>query len=124
MNEAPDIVRAAYVDLVVTDLARARAWWVDLIGFHVEHEEVDALYLRGYEEFVHHSVSGLMGERETLPVSRRGRVQHEDGPMAGEPIAQGIQAATAQLPGHDDHPNRLQRFQTTQGSHRSIDQIK
>src|SRR5262245_58377781 len=31
---APDIVRTAYVDLVVTDLARARAFWVDLVGFH------------------------------------------------------------------------------------------
>jgi catechol 2,3-dioxygenase len=56
MTTPPDIVRSAYVDLVVTDLARARAWWVDLIGFHVEHEERDALYLRGYEEFIHHSV--------------------------------------------------------------------
>jgi 3,4-dihydroxyphenylacetate 2,3-dioxygenase len=52
----PDIVRSAYVDLVVTDLARARTWWADLIGFHVEHAEPGALYLRGYEEFVHHSV--------------------------------------------------------------------
>jgi catechol 2,3-dioxygenase len=54
---APDIVRSAYVDLVVTDLERARAWWVDIIGFHVEHEEPGTLYLRGYEEFVHHSVA-------------------------------------------------------------------
>ena len=52
----PDIVRVAYVDLVVTDLDRARAWWVDLLGFHVEATEPNALYLRGYEEFVHHSV--------------------------------------------------------------------
>jgi catechol 2,3-dioxygenase len=52
----PDIVRSAYVDLVVTDLDRARAFWVDLVGFHVTAEEPDALYLRGYEEFVHHSV--------------------------------------------------------------------
>lgn len=56
MSAPPDIVRVAYVDLVVTDLARARAWWVDLIGFHVEEERSGALYLRGYEEFVHHSV--------------------------------------------------------------------
>ena len=56
MSTPPDIVRAAYVDLVVTDLARARAWWVDLIGFHVKHEQPGALYLRGYEEFIHHSV--------------------------------------------------------------------
>jgi 3,4-dihydroxyphenylacetate 2,3-dioxygenase len=52
----PDIVRVAYVDLVVSDLDRARAFWVDLLGFHVTAEEPDALYLRGYEELVHHSV--------------------------------------------------------------------
>lgn len=52
----PDIVRSAYVDLVVTDLSRARDWWVGLLGFHVQAEEPGALYLRGYEEFVHHSV--------------------------------------------------------------------
>lgn len=52
----PDIVRIAYADLVVTDLERARAFWVDLLGFHVTAEEPDALYLRCYEEFVHHSV--------------------------------------------------------------------
>lgn len=52
----PDIVRVAYVDLVVADLAKAQAWWVDLLGFHVQAVEPGALYLRGYEEFVHHSV--------------------------------------------------------------------
>jgi catechol 2,3-dioxygenase len=56
MSTPPDIVRVAYVDLVVTDLERSRAWWVDLIGLHLEAEEPDALYLRGSEEFVHHSV--------------------------------------------------------------------
>jgi 3,4-dihydroxyphenylacetate 2,3-dioxygenase len=53
----PDIVRAAYIDLVVTDLERAREFWVDLIGFHVTEETGGGLYLRGYEEFVHHSVA-------------------------------------------------------------------
>jgi catechol 2,3-dioxygenase len=59
----PDIVRSAYVDLVVTDLDRAREFWVDLIGFYVEHEEPDALYLRCYEEFVHHSVVLRVGAK-------------------------------------------------------------
>jgi catechol 2,3-dioxygenase len=53
----PDIVRSAYVDLVVTDLERARDWWVGLMGFHVQEEHPGVLYLRGYEEFVHHSVA-------------------------------------------------------------------
>lgn len=74
---APDIVRAAYVDLVVTDLARARHWWADLIGFHVEHEQDGAIYLRGYEEFVHHSVVLREGPRPAC--ERIGfRVRSED----------------------------------------------
>ena len=52
----PDIVRSAYAELIVTDLGRARAFWVELLGFVVSAEEPDALYLRGYEEFVHHSL--------------------------------------------------------------------
>ena len=56
MNTPPDIVRTAYVELVVTDLARARAFWVDLVGFHVDGGGAGRLYLRGYEEFVHHWV--------------------------------------------------------------------
>jgi len=73
----PDIVRAAYVDLVVTDLDRARDFWVDVIGLHVEAEEPDALYLRAYEEFVHHSVVLRVGR--TPACARMGfRVRHPD----------------------------------------------
>ena len=52
----PDIVRSAYADLVVTDLGRAKAFWIDLLGFHLEQETPDAIYARGFEEFVHHSL--------------------------------------------------------------------
>ena len=31
----PDIVRAAYAELVVTDLDESRRFWVDLLGFVV-----------------------------------------------------------------------------------------
>jgi catechol 2,3-dioxygenase len=61
VSAPPDIVRVAYVDLVVTDRERARAFWVDVLGFHVTAEEPGALYLRGYEEFVHHSVALRQG---------------------------------------------------------------
>ncbi len=44
---APDIVRSAYGTLVVTDLAEARHFWVDLLGFVVTEEDSSALYLRG-----------------------------------------------------------------------------
>jgi catechol 2,3-dioxygenase len=53
---APDIVRAAYATLVVTDLAEARRFWVDLLGFAVTAEEPAALYLRGYDELTHHNL--------------------------------------------------------------------
>jgi catechol 2,3-dioxygenase len=52
----PDIVRAAYAELVVTDLDEARRFWVDLLGFVVSRDTPDALYLRGYDELTHHSL--------------------------------------------------------------------
>jgi 3,4-dihydroxyphenylacetate 2,3-dioxygenase len=52
----PDIVRAAYAELVVTDLAEARRFWVDLLGFAVTREGPDGLYLRGYDELTHHNL--------------------------------------------------------------------
>jgi catechol 2,3-dioxygenase len=56
MTPAPDIVRAAYAELVVTDLERARWFWVEMLGLVVTAEEGGALYLRGYEEVTHHSL--------------------------------------------------------------------
>lgn len=52
----PDIVRAAYAELVVTDLSAARWFYVDVLGLVVTSEEPDALYLRGFEEYLHHSL--------------------------------------------------------------------
>src|SRR4051794_18082306 len=52
----PDIVRAAYAELVVTDLAAARAFYVDLLGFVVTLDTGTELYLRGYDELIHHSL--------------------------------------------------------------------
>ncbi len=52
----PDIVRAAYAELVVTDLGEARRFWVDLLGLVVSHDTRDALYLRGYDELTHHNL--------------------------------------------------------------------
>jgi catechol 2,3-dioxygenase len=52
----PDIVRSAYAELIVTDLAASRHFWVDRLGFVISAETPDAVYLRGHEEFVHHSL--------------------------------------------------------------------
>ena len=52
----PDIVRSAYAELIVTDLARARWFWVDVLGFVVTESGPGALYLRGYDELTHHNL--------------------------------------------------------------------
>jgi catechol 2,3-dioxygenase len=54
--QAPDIVRLMYVELVVTDLARAREFWVDLLGLHVTEETPAEMWLRGHAEAIHHNV--------------------------------------------------------------------
>jgi 3,4-dihydroxyphenylacetate 2,3-dioxygenase len=51
-----DIVRVAHVEFVVTDLAAAREFYVDLLGLVPTAETAGALYLRGLEERLHHSI--------------------------------------------------------------------
>lgn len=52
----PDIVRAAYAELVVTDLAASREFYVDVLGLTVTAEDDDTVYLRPLEEFIHHNL--------------------------------------------------------------------
>jgi catechol 2,3-dioxygenase len=52
----PDIIRCAYAELIVTDLAASRAFYVDVLGLVVTHEDDDAIYLRAFEEYLHHSL--------------------------------------------------------------------
>ena len=49
-----NIVRLSHVELNVTDLDWARAFYVDTLGLQVTHEAPDALYLRALEERGHH----------------------------------------------------------------------
>jgi len=51
-----NITRASHAVLHVKDLAKSRAFYVDLIGFIVSDEDKDALYLRGVAEACHHSL--------------------------------------------------------------------
>jgi catechol 2,3-dioxygenase len=60
---APDIVRAAYAELIVTDLGASRRFYTDVLGLTITEEDENAVYLRAFEEFLHHCL-----------VLRRGRV--------------------------------------------------
>lgn len=57
-----NIVRAAHGEFRVTDLERARTFYVDLLGFVETERTVDALYLRGLEERGHHSLVLRLGD--------------------------------------------------------------
>ena len=52
----PDVVRCAYMELVVTDLAASREFYVDILGLVVTEEDENAIYLRSLEEFIHHNL--------------------------------------------------------------------
>lgn len=54
LNPPFNIVRLSHAELRVTDLAWSRAYYVDLLGLQVTHEEAAALYLRAMEERGHH----------------------------------------------------------------------
>jgi len=53
---APDILRCAYMELVVTDLKVSRNFYVDVLGLYVTEEDENAVYLRSTEEFIHHNL--------------------------------------------------------------------
>lgn len=59
-----DVVRAAHLELVVSDLEASRVFYVDRLGLTVTEETRDALYLRALEERLHHS---LVLRRGTQP---------------------------------------------------------
>lgn len=52
----PDVIRAAYADLIVSDIAASRAFYVGVLGLVVTYEDDDTLYLRAFEEYLHHSL--------------------------------------------------------------------
>lgn len=51
-----NVVRAAYVELGVRDLAASRAFYVDRLGLLASAQSDEALHLRGLEERQHHSL--------------------------------------------------------------------
>jgi catechol 2,3-dioxygenase len=51
-----DIMRAAFVELQVTDLAESEHFYADLLGMIVSARADDAVFLRGWEERQHHSL--------------------------------------------------------------------
>jgi catechol 2,3-dioxygenase len=55
-NPPFNVTRASHAVLHVKDLAKSRAFYVDLIGLIVSDEDKDTIYLRGVAEACHHSL--------------------------------------------------------------------
>jgi 3,4-dihydroxyphenylacetate 2,3-dioxygenase len=64
----PDILRCAYMELVVTDLELSRKFYVDILGLYVTEEDDEAIYLRSTEEFIHHNLVLRKGEIAAVAV--------------------------------------------------------
>jgi catechol 2,3-dioxygenase len=64
----PDVIRCAWAELIVTDLKLSRAFYVGVLGLIVTHEDEDAIYLRAFEEYLHHSLVLRRGSVAALAV--------------------------------------------------------
>ncbi len=58
-----DVLRVGYAELIVTDLKASRAFYTDVLGLFVTYEDESSIHLRGFEEYLYHSL-----------VLRKGRV--------------------------------------------------
>ena len=65
-NPPPDIIRSAYAELIVSDLAASRAFYVGVLGLVVTYEDDEAIYLRAFEEYLHHSLVLRLGPLPAL----------------------------------------------------------
>src|SRR5699024_5441168 len=52
----PDVLRCAYMELIVSDLKKSRDFYVDVLDLQVTEEDENAVYLRSMEEFIHHNL--------------------------------------------------------------------
>ena len=51
-----NIVRVSHIEWCMTNMDYARDFYIDMLGYHCEEDLGDTLYLRGMEEFNHHSL--------------------------------------------------------------------
>jgi 3,4-dihydroxyphenylacetate 2,3-dioxygenase len=86
-----DILRAAYGELLVSDLAASEHFYVELLGMNVSARSDELLCLRGWEERGHHSIV-LRRAPEPAVAALGFRVGSEDdlGILAGELAGQGL----------------------------------
>ena len=63
-----NIIRLSHVELVVTDLAKSKTFYVDNLGLQVTYEDSTHIYLRALEERGHHCVILMKGDTSCVNV--------------------------------------------------------
>ncbi|MFK7993391.1 MAG: 3,4-dihydroxyphenylacetate 2,3-dioxygenase [Granulosicoccus sp.] len=63
-----NIVRLSHVEYQVLDLARSRAFYVDILGLQVTYEDDSAIYLRAMEERGHHCIALIKADESCVNV--------------------------------------------------------
>ena len=63
-----NIVRLSHVEFVATDLGASRAFYADMLGLQVTHEDSDAIRLRATEERGHHCIVLRRGDEAVVNV--------------------------------------------------------
>jgi len=66
MKKPFDIIRLHHVEVTVTDIKRAREFYVDGLGFIVTEEDSEHLYLRALEDANHHCLVLTKGKQASL----------------------------------------------------------
>jgi 3,4-dihydroxyphenylacetate 2,3-dioxygenase len=86
-----DIMRAAFVELQVSDLAASEQFYAELLGMIVSARTDDAIFLRGWEERQHHSL--ILRRAPIATASRLGfrvRAEHDLDLLAGHFDSRGL----------------------------------
>ena len=74
-----NIVRLSHVELSVTDLAWSRAYYADLLGLQISHQDSTHIYLRAMEERGHHCV--ILKQADTASVGVLGFKVWDEGDL-------------------------------------------
>ena len=113
-DPAFSITRASHTVLAVTDLAKSRDFYRDIIGLVVTEETDDAVYLRGLEEAAHHSL--VLEQAEVAQAVGVGlRVRTDDDIVAAEKFFREANIDFTRL--ERPHQGPTLRFRDAVGTH-------
>lgn len=61
--QIPEIIKAGHIEVLVTDIKKAKEFYVETLGFVVTSSDEEHIFLRGYEERYHHSLLLTLAEK-------------------------------------------------------------